>query len=222
MRQRWEDLLFAHWPVPLTALRPLVPATLELETFGGTAWLGVVPFRLSGLRLRRGPLVPRLHSFLELNVRTYVSGSAGPGVWFFSLDASSRAAVVAARRTYRLGYHLARLAMAERGGWTEFRSERVGGGLGLDARYRPAGAVEVAAPGSLEHFLVERYRLYAADRRNRLFSAAVHHDPWPLQPAEAQLDVRGLGIPLEGEPHVRFSRALDVLIWPARRSSLSS
>jgi uncharacterized protein YqjF (DUF2071 family) len=222
MRQRWEDLLFAHWPVPPEALRPLIPHPLEIETWDGAAWLGIVPFRLAGLRFRRGPLVPRVHSFVELNVRTYVTNGERSGVWFLSLDASSRAAVLGARQTYRLPYHLARMATAERGGWIEFRHERVGGGFAFEARYRPVAEAAAASPGSLECFLAERYLLYAADRRGRLFSADIRHRPWPLQPAEAEIEVDGVGIELCGDPHLRFSRSIDVLIWPLRRTSLSA
>jgi uncharacterized protein YqjF (DUF2071 family) len=220
MQQSWEDLLFAHWPVPARALRPLVPHGLDVETHDGTAWLGIVPFRLAGLRLRRGPRLPRVHSFVELNVRTYVTDGERPGVWFFSLDASSRAAVVGARRTYRLPYHLARMAATERDGWMAFSSERVAGCCRFAARYRPAGEVAAARAGTIEHFVAERYCLYASGRTGRLYRAEVEHEPWPLQQAQAEIATNTMappGLELPGAPLLHFSRRVDVRIWPLRR-----
>src|SRR4029079_1151950 len=91
LRMVWEDLLFAHWPCDPAALEPHLPPGLALDTFDGRAWLGVVPFRISGIRARGLPAIPGLRGFLELNLRTYVVAGGKPGVWFFSLDAASRA-----------------------------------------------------------------------------------------------------------------------------------
>ena len=121
---------------------------------------------------------------------------------------------------YRLPYFLARMSAVEREGWIEFSSERVGAGLAFRGRYRANAAAVPATEGSLEQFLVERYRLYAADRRGRIFHGDVMHDPWPLCPAEAEFDVRGLPVEVGGKPHLRFARSVDVLIWPPRLSSL--
>src|SRR5690606_20213232 len=91
MAQRWQDLLFAHWPLPPAVLSALLPPALELDVYSGQGWLGVVPFRMSGVRLRLLPAVPWLSAFPELNVRTYVRlrdrGVEKRGVYFFSLDA---------------------------------------------------------------------------------------------------------------------------------------
>ena len=106
---RWHDLLFMHWPVKSEALRPYIPPALAIESFDGTAWIGVVPFRMSAVVPRLIPPVPYLSAFPELNVRTYVSAEGKPGVWFFSLDAGNPIAVEAARDTFHLNYYNARM-----------------------------------------------------------------------------------------------------------------
>jgi uncharacterized protein YqjF (DUF2071 family) len=223
MGQTWEDLLFAHWPVDADALRRLLPENVRLQTHEGVAWLGITPFRLGALRLRGTLPLPRVSSFLELNVRTYVTAGGKPGIWFFSLDASSRLAVEGARRTYKLPYFPARIVVSRRDEWIEFDSARVGDRGGphvFSARYRSTGDEFHAAAGSLEEFLAERYCLYAADERGRLHRAEIHHSPWPLQPADATIELNtmppdGLALPHEA-PLLHFARAQDVVIWPLR------
>ncbi len=124
MAQRWHDLLFAHWPVPAAEVRVLVPAGVEIDTFDGVAWLGVVPFRMSDVRLRGTPALPWLSFFPELNVRTYVVRDGKPGVWFFSLDAGNIAAVAIARRWFHLPYFHASMHIAERDAWMHYQSAR--------------------------------------------------------------------------------------------------
>jgi uncharacterized protein YqjF (DUF2071 family) len=217
MGQTWEDLLFAHWRVPLDGVRAYVPAELEVEQHDGSAWIGVVPFRLTNLRARGLPPLPGASSFLELNVRTCVRAADGkPGIWFFSLDASSRLAVEAARRTYKLPYFHARMSATRRGEWTDYECSRLGEpGRVFSGRYRPTGSVFHAEPGSLEWFLVERYCLYTTDERGRLCRAEIHHGLWPLQPAEAEIELASIS-PLElgGDALCHFSRRQDVVIWP--------
>jgi len=220
--QSWVKLLFAHWPVPATALRALVPGGLELQEHGGSAWLGMAAFRLEGLRLRAAPPAPGLSRFLELNLRTYVSAGGKPGVWFFSLDAASLPAVMGARLLYRLPYHHARMQLAERDGWIDYRSVRRRGSAAFSGSYRAAGSVFRATPGTLEHFLVERYCLYAAGSSGQLLRAEIDHAPWPLQPAEARIEhnsvARASGIELPAvEPLLHFAARIDTRTWlPAR------
>jgi uncharacterized protein len=222
MGQTWEDLLFAHWRVDADALRRLLPDAVRLQTHDGAAWLGITPFRVSALRLRGTLPLPRVSSFLELNVRTYVTAGGKPGIWFFSLDASSRLAVEAARRTYKLPYFQARIGAEPQGEWLEYESARAGQGPHVfSAKYRPSGEVFQAAPGSLEEFLAERYCLYTVDDRGRLYRAEIHHSPWPLQPAEATIELNTMApadLPLPDEqPLLHFARVQDVVIWPLRR-----
>lgn len=213
-----------HRRVDGDALRRLLPDAVRLQTHDGEAWLSMTPFRVGVLRLRGMLPLPRVSSFLQLNVRTYVTAGGRPGIWFFSLDASRRLAVEAARRTYRLPYFHARMSVEPRDGWIEYESARVGNGEGphvFSSRYRPSGEVFNAAPGSLEEFLAERYCLYTVDERGRLYRAEIHHAPWPLQPAEAVIELNTMapGEPaLSGEaPLLHFARAQDVLVWPLKR-----
>lgn len=209
--QRWRHLLFAHWPVPVEALRPQVPEDLEVETFDGSAWIGITPFRLTGLRLRRLPPVPVLSSFLELNVRTYVTREGRPGIWFFSLDAASRLAVAAARLVYRLPYHHARMRARWSECWLVYELRR--GDRVFEGRYRPAGAVFQAQLGTLEHFLVERYRLWTLGPAR----AEIQHPPWQLRRAEAEILVNTMappGVVLATEPLLHYAERQDVVIWP--------
>jgi len=219
--QTWDDLLFAHWRVSADQLRSLVPYELELQTFDGSAWLGVTPFRVGGLRVRGLPPVPLLSSFLEVNVRTYVSVGEKPGIWFFSLDANSPLAVEAARRTYFLPYFRARMSARRNGDSIEYASARHDGGgrpFVLEARYRPTGDPTPPEAGTLEHFLTERYCLYTVDPQDELRRAEIHHPPWPLRPAEAEIALNTMAptaVELPREPPVlHFSARQDVVIWP--------
>jgi uncharacterized protein YqjF (DUF2071 family) len=221
MAQTWLDLLFAHWRVPAEALRPHVAAALPIDTYDGTAWLGITPFEVSGLRPRGLPPFPRLSRFPELNVRTYTTLDGKPGIWFFSLDAKSAAAVAGARFTYRLPYYHADMEIERRDGGLRYRSQRVissGPPAALRARYEPTGPAAPPAPGTLEHWLTERYCLYTVDRRGAILRAEIHHPPWPLQPATATFDENTMppaGVQLPAlEPLLHFARRQDVLIWP--------
>jgi uncharacterized protein len=217
MGQTWDDLLFAHWRVPVERVREHVPDSLDVETHDGSAWVSVTPFRLSALRARGILPLPRISSFLELNVRTYVNaGGEKPGIWFFSLDASSRLAVEAARRGYQLPYFHARMSATRRGEWIDYECARVEApGRVFSGAYRPTGDVFHAEPGSLEWFLMERYCLYATDERGRLHRADIHHEPWPLQAAEAAVELASVApLELDGLPLCHFSRRQDVLVWP--------
>jgi uncharacterized protein len=217
MAQTWEDLLFAHWRVPAEAVQAHVPAGLEVERHDGSAWLGIAPFRLTGLRLRGLLPLPGASSFLELNVRTYVRATDGrSGVWFFSLDASSRLAAEAARLAYKLPYFHARMSATYGGEWIEYECARIEEpGRVFCGRYRAVGAPFHAPAGSLEQFLAERYCLYAADARGGLHRAEVHHEPWLLQRAEAEIELASVSpLDLKGEPLCHFSRRQDVVVWP--------
>jgi uncharacterized protein len=216
MGQSWLDLLFAHWRVPAAALRPAVPAAIPIDVFDGSAWIGVTPFEVLGLHPRALPPLPR---FPELNVRTYTTIGGRPGIWFFSLDAARVTAVAGARLTYRLPYRRADMEIARAGGQVAY-SSRAGAAV-LRATYEPAGPPAPPAPGTLEHFLTERYCLYTLDRRGGLRRAVIHHAPWPLQPAHAAIAentmTAPLGIELAGDPLVHFSARQDVLVWPPVR-----
>jgi uncharacterized protein YqjF (DUF2071 family) len=226
MKQVWHDLLFAHWPVEAEALRALIPARLEIDTFGGQAWLGIVPFRMSGVRMRGTIAVPGLSRFPELNVRTYVTCDGKPGVWFFSLDAANRLAVWAARAAFHLPYFWAEMKCEENSGWIEYaslRARREGSAAALAGRYRGMGEIFAARPGSIEHFLTERYCLYTTDGKGRILRGEIHHRPWALQLAEASFQentmaaAAGITMPDASAELLHFSRRQDVLVWPCLR-----
>ena len=217
---RWDDLLFLHWPVVPDLIRPLIPRGLELDTFDGSAWIGVVPFRMSGVRPHGFPRFAGL-AFQELNVRTYVWSPGRSGVWFFSLDAANRLAVRTARAWYGLPYYDARMTLQRERETIHYRSirtSRKSTGAEFHASYKPTGEVYRSAPETLDRWFTDRYCLYTVDRSGRLGYADIHHAPWPLQAAEVELRVntmtRPLGIKLpDTAPLAHFARRLDVIGW---------
>lgn len=219
-RQSWHDLLFAHWPVPAADLRRLVPPELTIQEFDGTSWVGVVPFRMSGVMRRPLPNLPYVSAFPELNLRLYVENDGKPGVWFISLDAANALAVWAARRYFHLPYWRARMSLTRNGEGVRFRSARRGGGPAFAAEYRPVGDSFNAAAGTLEAFLVERYCLYAKTRDGRLLRGEVHHPAWPLHRAQGTVEAAALlragGVSVSGEPLLHFSPGVHVVVWPFR------
>ncbi len=229
MSMEWHDLLFAHWPVEPAAMRTAVSASfgarpepaVELDLFDGCAWLGIVPFRMAGVRLRGTPALPGPGAFPELNVRTYVTVGGKPGVLFFSLDAASRIAVRAARTWFHLPYFDAAMRCESDGDAVVYASRRTHRGASpaaFEARYEAPGPVFAAAPGTLEHWLTERYCLYAVARDGRVFRGDVHHAPWPLQRARLNATTNtmataaGLVLP-DTAAHLLFARRLDVAAW---------
>lgn len=219
-RQSWRDLLFIHWPIDAASLRPLIPDGLRLQEFDGTAWIAVVPFRMTGVMRRYLPDLPWISAFPELNVRTYVERDGKPGVWFLSLDATNPLAVWAARTFFHLPYFRADMSLSENATSIDYRSGR--GEARFEGSYRPSSDVYLASPRTLEHWLTERYCLYARDHQGALWVNDVHHAPWPLQKAEADIrtntmlaphHLRVPGVP----PLLHFARRVDVVVWSGRR-----
>lgn len=220
MGQSWIDLLFAHWPVPAEALREVVPPQLPIDTRDGTAWLGVTPFCVRGLRLRGTVPLPHLSSFPELNVRTYVSVEGRPGIYFLSLDADSWAAVRAARNSYRLPYFRSRIRVErdEEGiGYDLLRTAEDGPPAYFVARYGADGGELPVREGSLERWLTERYCLYTLDEEGRVQRGEIHHPPWSLHLGWAEIATNTMAMPFgiepAGEPLLHFSPRQDVVIW---------
>lgn len=221
MTQSWHDVLFAHWRVDERRLRPFIPPAFDIDRFDGSAWLSIVPFRMSNVASRAMPALPWLSSFLELNVRTYVSPRDGKrGVFFFSLDATRLPAVLTARALFRLPYYKARMRATRRGDAVHYRSRRRGSKAVFEATYEPAGPAVVPARGTLDFFLAERYCLYHLDLLGRPARLEVHHAPWQLQPARGEIVANTmttkLGVHLEGEPLLHFAKRQDVVAWLPR------
>lgn len=196
--QEWRDLLFLHWRVPASVLRPRVHPRLSVDEHGGSAWVSMTPFTLRGGRLRGLPPLPDFH---ELNFRTYVTHPAhGPGIWFFSLEAASAAAVAAARLSVRLPYFLARMDRAE--GW--YRSERAFPQARFEARFATGAELGPASAGSVEEFLAERYVFYSRAAGPVLWRGPVRHRSWILHRAQVagmnETLSRAAGLPPLGHP----------------------
>jgi uncharacterized protein YqjF (DUF2071 family) len=205
--------------IAVERIRGLVPAQLTIQEFDGVSWIGVIPFRMTGVMRRPLPDVPWMSAFPELNVRLYVEHAGKPGVFFLSLDAANPLAVWAARRWFRLPYWFARMRHRREGDGFSFSSVRrpVKAGIDFHAHYRAVGEVYHATPGTLAHFLTERYCLYTTARDGRLLRSDIHHAPWPLQSAEAEVDpaamLRPVGLKVEGSPVLHFSTGVEAIVW---------
>lgn len=226
---RWSDLLFVHWRLPADVVSPLIPPGLTLDVWEGQAWVGVVLFRMSGVRPWWSPPVPGVSHFLETNLRTYVLREGGdPGVWFFSLEANQSLAVRLARWGWHLAYQFADMQLAWNGDRVEYRSQR-------RERHAPPAMSHVIAdvgspgenggharPGTLEHFLIERYVLYSRSRQGHVFRGQVHHSPYPLQTArlihcEETLQAAADIATTEPPCHVVFSPGVRVEVFGLER-----
>jgi uncharacterized protein YqjF (DUF2071 family) len=219
MSQKWDNLLFLHWPIEPMLLRPLIPESLEIDTFEGSAWIGITPFAATNLRLMSLPPLPGFASFLELNVRTYVHYRGKPGVWFFSLDASKAIPATAARLLYTLPYFKAEMYMEQEADYFSFASTRsTDSRADFRARWLPGLKMRDPDVESLAFYLVERYALFVAND-DTVNMARVYHHPWILHEAvvtdfeSSMIDILGLPEPTS-PPLVHFSPSLNVEIWP--------
>ena len=229
MTQTWRWLLFAHWRVDATQLRRMIAAPFELDLFDGEAWLGVVPFYMTNVALKGTPSLPWLSSFPELNVRTYVRVGDRPGIYFFSLDAGRRLAVAAARTLLNLPYYAASMTVNCLSHGVRYRSvRRATCPAEFKAEYVPIGAPFCATAGSLEYFLTERYCLYHQNHRGTPYRLEIHHPPWSLQLADAEIATNTMAaashLSVRGSPVLlHFARRQDVVAWgptPLRDASL--
>nr|WP_262365958.1 DUF2071 domain-containing protein [Bacillus sp. E214] len=218
MKQTWSDLLFAHYPIKYEVLRKLVPEVLPLDSYNGICWIGVVPFRMSGIRLRGLPPIPGTDQFPELNVRTYVILNGKPGVYFFSLDASNWLAVKGARTLYHLPYWYTDMKIQTNDTNIEFKSKRLHDHeIELACSYRPISEPFQAAKGSFEEWMAERYCFYTLNLSGVPLRCDILHDPWILQEAEAEFSKNSVlskqGIDINGEmPIFHFAKKLRCVL----------
>ena len=219
MHQDWGQLLFMHWRVDAGLIRPLIPQPLNLDLYGGSAWIGIVPFTMWNIRALPpfAPKVPGLSSMHEINVRTYVYYDGEPGVWFFSLDVNSELAAIAARTVFYLPYHYADIELLDDiDDHIDFQMQR-GNDAEFSASWSIGKELPVAQPGSREFFLTERYCLFT-ENEGDLHRARIHHQPWPLRTATLEdfetnlFEANRLPIP-RNEPLVHYADEVNVEIW---------
>jgi uncharacterized protein len=220
MYQCWRRLLFLHWRWDAGEIQKRLPTALTIDCFDGSAWIGIVPFFMSWVRPAGFPPLPVISNFLELNLRTYVKDESGrPGVWFFSLDANQPLAVWAARILFGLPYQHALMRASQSGAWTDYISARSGYQPALNYRYRNHGAAAEVALGSLEFFLIERYRLYTF-RGGQLVTGRVYHPPYQVSGAQVDLydprlfELDGFPVPDRPPDHVCYASRIDVSVYP--------
>lgn len=225
MRQVWRDVLFLHWPVQPELLRPHIPPALEIDTFEGYAWLGIVAFTMKGIYFRGLPfsVVP---PFSEVNVRTYVTYKGKTGVFFMSLDVDDWASLNIAKRWYRLPYHPANATVRVDGGTIHYTSVRKSGKpLVFKGRCTPSNGAYFPVSGTLDHWLTEKYCFYTTRNKQDIYYGEIHHLPWPLKKADIQIDQHTLFSPLnidlsKAAPIAHFSEGVDSLMWNGKRLKL--
>lgn len=217
MMQKWEHLLFMHWPVREDLIKNHLPPGLELDTYDGNAWISIIPFKVSAMRLRKMPKLPYFGCFLELNVRTYVKKDKKAGVYFFSLD-TSKLLAAAGGRIATLSYYYAKMNMKKERDQIIFSSVRKGKSTsGFKASYRPAADPFHPEKESLDYWLMERYFLYSY-RYGKLFRGDIHHRKWEVQKAEADVKKQTMTAFL-GEktsytkPLFHYARSKQALFW---------
>lgn len=225
MRMTWSHLLFAHWQVEPKLVSKLLPRGIQIDTREGSAWIGIVPFLMSDVAPRACPAIPGLSRFPELNVRTYVTAENKPGVWFFSLEATSRFAVRAARFLFHLPYMDAQMSVSRTNPpkvyYRSVRTHRNEPAARFSASYTPEVEIFEAEMGTLEHWLTARYCLYSADRRGRIYRGEIDHPRWQLSRAQWQVEentmTKPLGFELSGDPNLLFAQPIRVNAWKIQR-----
>ncbi|MFS0555987.1 YqjF family protein [Brevibacillus sp. 179-C9.3 HS] len=232
MTQTWEHLLFLHWAISPASIQELIPAGLALDTYAGKAWISIIPFLLSGVRLRRMPYVPYTTTFPEINVRTYVKAKGKSGVFFLSLDASNPLVIKIAKYWYRLPYYPAQMTFHRQGSLIDFTSRRIGdASLSplFRGSYQPVADTFMTQEATLIHWLTERYTLFCTcNRTNQIMYADVFHEPWQLQQATYHIRensmTQNLAFPLADSPDLAlYARGVRSFIWPIQRiADLSS
>lgn len=232
MRQRWEELLFLHWEMNPDLIQATLPEGLEVDTYEDKTYLGVVPFFMRGIRPSFLPVVPGISDFMECNLRTYVVGPDGPGVWFYSLDCNQPLAVELARSLFHLSYYHAEMTAKWEDDWVDYTTKRLYKSSLRQKektsryRYRPETGQKprTVESGTLDFFMVERYLLYSANfKKNKLFSGRVWHEPYQVAPAEVEVmedhlvEVAGFN-KLERPPeHRHYSAGVAVEIFGLKR-----
>lgn len=221
MLQKWRDLTFLHFPVQPEVVQRTLPAGLEVDTFDGQAWIGLVPFWMTDIRFRSIPRIPGHHTFPETNVRTYVHRNGEkPGVWFYTLEAQNRAAVAVARATFNLPYRFARLNVDRSEDRIRYLHRR--GEVRHDIQVQVCEQCPTSEPGSFQFWLVERYLLYAS-KFGQLYSGQVYHTPYEVRQIELlnckQNLIESVGFEATDWKHLCFSPGVDVEVFGIQKLS---
>lgn len=223
MQQRWDELAYFHWPYEPSDVQRLLPDELTVDTFDGSAWVGLIPFEMRNVRLGPTPPVPYLGSFIEVNVRTYVRDRLGRrSVWFFSLDVPRSAIVGVARTVFSLPYCWAAAEHTVVGVHHRYRMRRrwprnrQGGPASADIRFSVGAPIAPGDVSDLDHFLSARWALVTTRGATPLYGR-VHHERWPLHEVTSvaieQDVVEAAGLPTpDGEPIARYSPGVGVSI----------
>lgn len=226
MRQSWRNVLFVHYPVSSEYLRTYIPSSLEIDTYKGTAWLGMVAFMMEGIFPRGLSSISLTPSFSEINVRTYVHFNGKPGVYFLSLDVNDWASYTIARRWYRLPYQRTNISYQQEGETFYFESARkstaVDSPISIQIKYTPLSEVYFPKEGTLDHWLTERYCLFSSNKKGNIFCGEIHHQPWPIQNVKAEINRNTLYTPFKKDntnlqPLYHFSKGVDTLFWNIKR-----
>jgi uncharacterized protein YqjF (DUF2071 family) len=212
-RQTWNDLLLLHWPVPSAAIRPLIPPALNLHRFDGTAWVGLSAFWIHGQQIRSLPWLRRTE-YPALSVHTFVIRNGKPGLWFLTLGGGSRMDVWLGRHLLRLPFTPLGITVDRSVARVHHRAVRPDGAV-FEAHYSPIGEVVSPVPGTLAHWLTERYAIYSVGSGNRLFCSEVHHMRWPIQPVSASVKRNDLLPPgAQGSPaSVFYTPRVELVGW---------
>jgi uncharacterized protein YqjF (DUF2071 family) len=222
LRQQWTELAYFHWPYEPNAVQQLLPPGVNVDTFDGDAWVGLIPFEMRKVQIGSTPPLPWLGSFIEINVRTYVTDSLGRRAdWFFSLDVPRSVIVAVARSMFSLPYCWAQATHVEHEDRHHYEMNRRwprNSGPHADMRFSVGERIEDVAVGDLEHFLCSRWALLTK-RRSQLLYGSVHHQRWPLHRVDdVEIDqtiIEAAGLPSpNGAPHALYSPGVDVgIAW---------
>ena len=228
MRMTWRNLAFFHWPVDLQCIRALVPPALDVDTFDGRAWIGLVPFTMRDVGHTIWPWIPTMRHFHECNVRTYVSCGSVRGVYFFSLDATSRLAVWGARTFWHLNYKRSAIEISRRDDEVRYAVDRMDQPrAALRCVWRAGRPMPRSQPGELAHFLTERYSLLTVNRAGRPLQGRIHHHPWPLRQGEvidlndSLVSAAGINVASAGPPLVYHADEIRIEAWGLQPCSTS-
>lgn len=223
MAQAWHHLLFCHWEADKDEIEKLLPEELKVDLYQDKAYIGIVPFKAKNTRMRHLPRPPYIHTFLEMNIRTYVTYKGVPGIYFLTMEADKWLAVTGPRVASFLPYRKARMHMSEKRNWIHFQSETIGPDKeqnSLDVLYRPAGKPFSPYPDSLAYWLFERY-CYFTVHKNTVYRGDIHHSRWSVHEAEVMINKLPVLPPLtdiyKSKPLFHYSLKKQTYSWSVTR-----